>query len=553
MLALLVSSLESVRSLTGFQLSLAQIIGFGEFPYADRFKRDLKGDDREVAREYWIRLDQPVTDQKLGGDDNLIIFHVHYAGKWHPVSRYRDRSVITQVNVRHTTEIKKKAYHVKCRDLNKLRERHGTSVLEEIPKEGWKWRQQPELSRAMYTVLMRAEECTTLTRSLSIGLSPPGFYDSRKALIWAVTKYDGERVPNLPNAIGDGSRLMSMLQEWGWDVEICTDVTLRDAKESLSEFVDSVKDSDSTSLFAFVGHGVELKGKNYLVPRDAMRIDRDYRGNEIDLEDDLDQMCIPFSFVEKRFAVIRNGSMENTPPTIFLLDCCRNNLVESTGISRCIAGLKTSNPAGPGKSDVVNSILIFSTTAGNTAADGEAGKGGPFMRAFTSWARVPGLVLDDILMETRRVVKENTKQGSSCQIAPHISQLEEKFYFCPPATGGESTPCSPLSTLSQDAVWNVEQDSPKTPMITNLEARAFWEEVFPHQDQVPMRLFVKALKDEFPFLQDVEHDQFQDAIDVVPDGNITQIEFNVFTWKLGFEGAFRKTFEVESPGVDVQV
>lgn len=61
------------------------------------------------------------------GDDKLAIFHVHYEGRFHPVPDKRDRSVIKQIDVRHTTVVREKAYHIKCKDLNKWREKHGAA------------------------------------------------------------------------------------------------------------------------------------------------------------------------------------------------------------------------------------------------------------------------------------------------------------------------------------------------------------------------------------------------------------------------------------------
>ena len=104
--------------------------------------------------------------------------------------------------------------------------------------------------------------------------------------------------------------------------------------DSLDEFVEEIKGNDDTSLFAFIGHGIELKGKNYLVPCDAKLGERDYKGNERRLEEDLKQMCVPFSYVEETLAQVRNIK-KKPAPSLFILDCCRDGCT-SSGMSRAI-------------------------------------------------------------------------------------------------------------------------------------------------------------------------------------------------------------------------
>ena len=54
------------------------------------------------------------------------------------------------------------------------------------------------------------------------------------------------------------------------------------------------------------------------------------------------------------------------------------------------------------------------------------------MNAFVEAAEIPGESLENILRKTRVKVKESTSRGADCQLAPHISLMEEEFFFCPP-------------------------------------------------------------------------------------------------------------------------
>ena len=95
-------------------------------------------------------------------------------------------------------------------------------------------------------------------------------------------------------------------------------------------------------------------------------------------------------------AFIALRGLDPAEVSLFVLDCCRNELEPATTPregSRDVSGLATGEcsatavrqqpAAKPLRSDVMNSWAIFSTTSGKTAEDGLAGDGGPFMNAFT--------------------------------------------------------------------------------------------------------------------------------------------------------------------------
>ena len=131
---------------------------------------------------------------------------------------------------------------------------------------------------------------------------------------------------NLPNAIQDGARLEGLLQKFSWVVEFLTDVDLETAKDSLDILLKSWRNS-TMPVSLHIGHGIELNGKNYLVSCDASL---DCQANERRLEQDLIQTCMPFTFVEETFAEVRN-IQKTQSPSIFLLDCCRDDLSGNSG------------------------------------------------------------------------------------------------------------------------------------------------------------------------------------------------------------------------------
>ena len=493
--------------------SCFKVIGFNEFPYTKGNK--LHGKDREVEREYWLRLKG--IGKQIGGNDNLVILHVHYQGKWNEIPKRRDRSVIKQVNIRHTTTIKANAFHMKCADLNKWREKYGTSVLKEIPTSGWKWREDASLCPAVHKVLIRAEKCTRMVRSLDFNAIKISNYYVHRAMIIPVQKYEAG-IPYLANVMQDGAKLQSALQQLGWEVSFEPNLTFVEAQNTIGEFAELVKDNGGACLFAWIGHGIELHGKQFFVPRDAALGEHVY-SNHGDFVQSVQGSCIGFDFVRQCLFNVRDGS----EPTIFVLDCCRNDFWSS-----CSLGVSKDREFSVNSREIENSIVVFSTTAGSTAEDGPVGMGGPFMGAFTEEILKEGQDLDEALNNTRRRVRE---LSSNCQLAPSTSLLYGKFYFNL-RSHHDVSPAVKCETIVSSSVQEATSDGGLS-RIAKADAREFWREYFHTDVEVSWACLRAALCSEFRDLSDAALTCIKAQIDLDDDGIIQALEFNIFTKRLG--------------------
>ena len=400
------------------------VIGFNEFPYTNGLK--LKGHNMQVEREYWLRLRK--VNKRIAGEDNLVILHVHYQGKWHPTPKSRDRSVIMQVNIRHTTRVEKEAFPLKCSDLDKWREKHGTSIIKQIPKTGWRWRENDTVCRAVHKILIRAEKCTRHVRSLNIKNERflPDPLPGRRALIVIVEKYISGELCNLTNALQDGVILKAALIRLGWEVRSDYNLGLKDLWDTINTFADEVKDNADACLFAWVGHGIEVRGVQYLVPGDARFGDQEYE-NPHDFEESVQESCVAFDDLWKCFSGVRNGSQH----TLFVFDCCRND------IGQCAPTNLTRRSASDFACSVENAFIVFSTSSGSVAGDGEPGHGGPFMGKFVTEIEREGVSIDEALTNTRAQLKAE----SSSHLSPSVSTSTSSFCFNPcPQQGGPLFP-----------------------------------------------------------------------------------------------------------------
>lgn len=168
----------------------------------------------------------------------------------------------------------------------------------------------------------------------------------RYALVIGNQTYDQSA---LKNPVADAKLLASALKNCGFDVTLMTDLNQIDMRKGIADYAEKVGKSgkNSISLFYYSGHGVQIDGKNYMVPIDDKEIVNAVRAKSI---------CYPIDDV---FGLVPSGTQ------IVILDACRNNPFSSSkelfqkGLSRI------ANPK-----NVTNFISFFSTSDGATADDG---------------------------------------------------------------------------------------------------------------------------------------------------------------------------------------
>jgi len=337
----------------------------------------------------------------------MAILHVHYKDKWkHP----RQRTTISQMNIRHTVPAKgtlrpANAYWDKCIDLDKWREMRGKMVFK-IPPAGWKWRHDPKFSPAMHRLLLEAENCTQKVRSLQItppaGAAAGSQTGARRALIVAVEKYDSPALAGLANVDNDAVQLKKTLQLLGWHVEVARDGGRAEVMEAIRGFAQDVAGSGDACLLAFIGHGLEVAGHVFLVPRDAKVGEGGVGAGDW-------AQFVRLAEVQAVFAEHRGNSPGDAEAMMFLMDCCR------IGLEITEEGLRAVMALGSTRIKVVNSITTFSAFSGEPAGDGQSGAGGPFMNIFTEELKQSaGQGITDV---TRRTRKRLMDSSPHCQLA----------------------------------------------------------------------------------------------------------------------------------------
>lgn len=217
--------------------------------------------------------------------------------------------------------------------------------------------------------------------------------------------------PRLRNAVNDAEDIASELTRLGFSVIKGVDRTKQDTMVLLQSFANALDKSD-VALFFYSGHGLQIGGKNYLVPVEAM----------IERERDVVFQAIPVDFVIEQ--------MENSAPTnLVFLDACRDNPFSrnlSTSVSRSFTGRPVLVQRGlaevmPGS----GTFIAFSTSPNQVASDGE-GRNSPFTGALKRHIATPDISVSDLMIKVRVDVLAETGRR---QRPWDQSALEGIYYF----------------------------------------------------------------------------------------------------------------------------
>jgi hypothetical protein len=170
-------------------------------------------------------------------------------------------------------------------------------------------------------------------------------------------------VETLPNPVNDANAVAAALRAHGFDVTLANDLTRAEMLNALRSFRD-VADRADIAMVYYAGHGMEISGRNYLVPVDARITDeRDARLEMIELQDVLSQL----SGARRMKAVF--------------LDACRDNPFV-TGMKRADKGRNVGRGLALVDNAGADTLIAYAAAAGEITPDGVEGGNSPFTRAF---------------------------------------------------------------------------------------------------------------------------------------------------------------------------
>lgn len=227
-------------------------------------------------------------------------------------------------------------------------------------------------------------------------IAPKGA-EKRVALVIGNSNYPGA---SLRNPANDAKDMAAALRGLGFEVISKTDLTQKEMNRAIAQFGEKLR-ADTVALFYYAGHGMQVRGKNYLIPIDArIASEASSRAEAVDVDTIMDQLGV-------------------SPLNIVILDACRNNPFERR--FRSVGGGLAQMNAPMG------TLIAYATAPGKVANDG-GGRNGLYTRELLKHIQTPGLPLEAVFKRVRNDVMQDS---GDAQTPWEASSLTGDFYFRP--------------------------------------------------------------------------------------------------------------------------
>ncbi len=230
----------------------------------------------------------------------------------------------------------------------------------------------------------------------------------RVALVIGNSAY--KTVSALPNPANDAAAIAAELSRLGFEVIEKHDLDATAMRRALAEFENKATGAD-WALVYYAGHGMELSGRNWLIPVDA----------QLAGSNDVPDEAVPLDRVLDRVRAAKRLR-------IVILDACRNNpflsrMAMTGGKSRDLdRGLARIEPEH-------GEVVFYAARDGSVAADG-AGEHSPFAAALLKHMEEDGVELGWFFRKVTSTVLHSTNPKQEPFVYGRLP--EEQFYFKPP-------------------------------------------------------------------------------------------------------------------------
>ena len=220
----------------------------------------------------------------------------------------------------------------------------------------------------------------------------------RQALVIGNDAY--AHLPPLANAIHDARAMKEVLEELDFEVRLIVDAGAADFHRAVSAFAGELAPRD-VGLFYYSGHGIQIRGENFLVPVD------------FDAADEIGARFASYPADQALQLFESSGAELN----ILILDACRDN-----PFARTRSGLQGLAIMSAGR----GTLIAFATGPGRTASDNPQGVNGLFTSHLIDKLRTPGLSLDQVFNQVALAV-DRASGTSRCSVPSTRTSTATRF------------------------------------------------------------------------------------------------------------------------------
>ena len=233
----------------------------------------------------------------------------------------------------------------------------------------------------------------------------------------------------LQNPVNDASDIASRLQQLNFTVIQLKNATHLEMEQGVRQFGDLLSQNKGIGIFFYAGHGVQVNGRNFLIPIDADIYD----------ETEVKHKALDVDFVLGKMELAGNDV------NLLILDACRNNPFERRFRSMTSRGLAPMNaPSG--------TVIWYATRPGKVAMDGR-GRNSPFTRYLLSTLQNESIEARKIISQIAVGMRDEGLQQEPWQEGIWL----EDFYFTKPGRKENNIPVEKANDEEQ-MHWSVIKD-----------------------------------------------------------------------------------------------
>jgi uncharacterized caspase-like protein len=250
----------------------------------------------------------------------------------------------------------------------------------------------------------------SFVQAWSQSASDPSTSERRIALVIGNANY---AIGPLKNPVNDARAMANALKELGFNIIARENASVDVMLDAIREFALKAKDNQ-VRLFYYAGHGVQVKGKNYLIPVDA----------NIQTEDDIPSKSADVTELLERLGQLQNGL------NMVILDACRNNPFTNPNLvgpdGRLVRFRGTAQSGLAQLQAPQGTLVAFATAPGAIAMDGRDFNNSLYTKHLLANIQAPGLPVEQLFKRVRIAVAQETKR---LQVPWESSSLMGDFCF----------------------------------------------------------------------------------------------------------------------------
>jgi formylglycine-generating enzyme required for sulfatase activity len=296
-----------------------------------------------------------------------------------------------------------------------------------------------------------------------IGMALPALAEKRVALVAGIDQYDNLKPDQqLKKAVNDARAIGAALKSLGYDVVVVENAARLDFMRQWQSFLNHIEPGDETAVF-FAGHGVEIGGLNFLLPRDVPRFGRG--------EDEV--LKAAALSVTTLLEQVRDKKPQ---VSLYVLDACRDNPFSEPG-GRGLGGTRGLARIDPPR----GTFVMFSAGTGEVAldrlSDDDPDPNSVYTRSLLPRLTSPGKNIADIARELKVEVGALAQRAAHVQTPAYYDEVVGEF--CPagceagspaPAAAAPPAPAAPASDPALDA-WNAAKDTESASVLEAFVAK----------------------------------------------------------------------------------